>query len=68
MQDCLKNNISDYKPVILTGDRPSGPLHLGHYVGSLSSRISMQDTCKQFIMIADMQALTDNFENPKGQR
>ncbi|WP_339051905.1 tryptophan--tRNA ligase [Candidatus Lariskella endosymbiont of Epinotia ramella] len=65
MQDCLNKNASNDQSVVLTGDRPSGPLHLGHYVGSLSSRISMQDTCKQFIMIADMQALTDNFENPK---
>jgi tryptophanyl-tRNA synthetase len=51
--------------IILTGDRPSGPLHLGHYVGSLANRISLQDKYQQFIMIADVQALTDNYENPK---
>ncbi|MGE0206280.1 MAG: tryptophan--tRNA ligase [Candidatus Babeliales bacterium] len=50
--------------IILTGDRPTGPLHLGHYVGSLQNRIQLQDTCKQYIMIADVQALTDNFDNP----
>jgi tryptophanyl-tRNA synthetase len=53
------------KPVILTGDRPTGPLHLGHYVGSLSSRIAMQETHNQYILVADMQALTDNAENPE---
>lgn len=52
------------KRIILTGDRPTGPLHLGHYIGSLANRIALQDTCKQFIMIADAQALTDNYENP----
>jgi tryptophanyl-tRNA synthetase len=50
--------------IILTGDRPSGRLHLGHYVGSLQSRVDFQHRYKQYIMIADMQALTDNFENP----
>ncbi len=53
------------KPVILTGDRPTGPLHLGHYVGSLLNRVSMQDTHDQYILVADMQALTDNAENPE---
>ncbi len=51
--------------VILTGDRPTGRLHLGHYVGSLENRVSLQDLCKQYIMIADLQALTDNFAEPK---
>src|SRR6516162_9075652 len=50
--------------VILTGDRPTGPLHLGHYVGSLRQRVQLQHQCKQFILIADLQALTDNAENP----
>lgn len=50
--------------VILTGDRPTGPLHLGHYVGSLQSRIDLQDTHDQFVMIADAQALTDHFHEP----
>ncbi len=49
----------------LTGDRPTGPLHLGHYVGSLLNRLVLQDTHKQYVMIADIQALTDNFENPE---
>jgi tryptophanyl-tRNA synthetase len=56
------------KKVILTGDRPTGSLHLGHYVGSLQNRISLQETCKQFVMIADAQALTDNADNPQKVR
>lgn len=48
------------KEIILTGDRPTGPLHLGHFVGSLRSRVELQETCQQFVMIADMQALTDH--------
>lgn len=51
--------------VILTGDRPTGPLHLGHYVGSLVKRLELQDHYKTFIMIADVQALTDYFEQPE---
>lgn len=54
--------------VILSGDRPTGKLHLGHYIGSLKTRVKLQnegDYDKFFIMIADMQALTDNFDNPK---
>ena len=54
--------------VALTGDRPSGPLHLGHYVGSLVKRLELQQSCKQFIMIADVQALTDNFKHPQNIR
>ncbi|NGX60211.1 MAG: Tryptophan--tRNA ligase 2 [Chlamydiae bacterium] len=46
--------------IILTGDRPTGPLHLGHYIGSLLNRVQLQDTCTQFVMIADAQALTDH--------
>jgi tryptophanyl-tRNA synthetase len=53
------------KPIILTGDRPTGPLHLGHYVGSLANRVKLQDNYRQFLIIADTQALTDNFEQPK---
>ncbi len=49
---------------ILTGDRPTGPLHLGHFVGSLQSRVKLQNSCEQFIMLADTQALTDNADNP----
>ena len=52
--------------IILTGDRPTGPLHIGHYVGSLRKRVEMQESgeYKQFVMIADLQALTDNADNP----
>jgi tryptophanyl-tRNA synthetase len=47
-------------PIILTGDRPTGPLHLGHYAGSLQNRVALQDTHTQFLLVADAQALTDN--------
>jgi len=53
------------KEIVLTGDRPTGPLHLGHYVGSLLNRIKLQDQYTQYVMIADVQALTDNADNPK---
>jgi hypothetical protein len=49
--------------VILTGDRPTGPLHLGHFVGSLRNRVAYQDQYRQFIMLADAQALTDNMDD-----
>lgn len=52
------------KPILLTGDRPTGPLHLGHYVGSLKNRVDLQDDYEQFVIIADVQALTDNYDNP----
>lgn len=54
--------------IILTGDRPTGRLHLGHYVGSLKNRVAMQNEGnfdKMYVMIADSQALTDNFDNPE---
>ena len=57
--------------VILTGDRPTGRLHVGHYVGSLRRRVELQNSgeySKIFIMIADAQALTDNIENPEKVR
>jgi tryptophanyl-tRNA synthetase len=54
-----------HKSIVLTGDRPTGPLHLGHYVGSLLNRISLQNDYEQFVMIADVQALTDNFDHPQ---
>ncbi len=57
--------------IILTGDRPTGRLHVGHYVGSLKRRVELQnsgDYAKTFIMIADAQALTDNIENPEKVR
>ncbi|WP_290033479.1 tryptophan--tRNA ligase [Ligilactobacillus cholophilus] len=55
------------KPIILTGDRPTGKLHIGHYVGSLKNRVTMQNSGKYipFIMIADQQALTDNARDPE---
>lgn len=55
------------KKIILTGDRPTGKLHLGHYVGSLKNRVKLQEeeNTKMYIMIADQQALTDNAENPQ---
>ncbi|NBO23891.1 MAG: tryptophan--tRNA ligase [Chlamydiae bacterium] len=53
------------KKTILTGDRPTGRLHLGHYVGSLKSRVDLQHHHDQFVMIADAQALTDHASEPK---
>ena len=55
---------------ILTGDRPTGKLHIGHYFGSLKNRVELQNTGEydQFIEIADVQALTDNFNNPEKVR
>lgn len=56
------------KKVILTGDRPTGRLHIGHYIGSLRNRVELQNSNKFdeiFVMIADAQALTDNAKNPK---
>ena len=57
--------------IILTGDRPTGRLHIGHYVGSLRRRVELQNSGaydKIYIMIADAQALTDNIENPEKVR
>lgn len=54
--------------IILTGERPTGPLHIGHYVGSLRSRVKLQNEGnydEMFLFAADAQALTDNFDNPK---
>lgn len=62
------HTISDKKHTVLTGDRPTGPLHLGHYIGSLANRVIVQEKYKQFVMIADVQALTDNYENPQKVR
>ncbi len=55
----------DKKLRILTGDRPTGRLHIGHYFGSLKSRVELQDKFETFIEVADVQALTDNFNNPE---
>src|SRR5438270_1023655 len=59
---------SGAKKRILTGDRPTGPLHLGHYVGSLADRVRLQHEYDSYIEIADVQALTDNFDNPQKVR
>lgn len=56
------------KKIILTGDRPTGKLHLGHYVGSLAARVELQHSHQQFVMIADAQALTDNADDPQKVR
>jgi tryptophanyl-tRNA synthetase len=56
----------DIRPtdVVLTGDRPTGPLHLGHFAGSLRTRLALQGRCPQTLLIADLQALTDNAGKP----
>ncbi len=62
----MQDNFDTYQgKTILTGDRPTGPLHLGHFVGSLKARTFLQEKNKQFVMIADMQGLTDHAENPE---
>lgn len=53
------------KKRILTGDRPTSRLHIGHYVGSLQNRVKLQDEYEQFVIIADVQALTTHFEHPE---
>ena len=57
-------NPIDPRPTILTGDRPTGPLHLGHYAGSLRNRVALQDSHRQYLLVADTQALTDNAGDP----
>jgi tryptophanyl-tRNA synthetase len=59
----IENSVS-CSDIVVTGDRPTGPLHLGHYVGSLTTRLQMQRLCRQFILIADLQALTDHAGTP----
>ncbi len=56
------------KKIILTGDRPTGQLHIGHLFGSLLKRVELQDQYDSYIMVADVQALTDNFNNPQKVR
>jgi len=57
------------KKIVLTGDRPTGKLHLGHFVGSIQNRIKLQnEASRSFYMVADIQALTDNAENPEKVR
>lgn len=57
--------INEDKKRILTGDRPTGKMHIGHYFGSLKSRVKLQEEHETFIEVADVQALTDNFNNPE---
>ena len=56
------------KKRIVTGDRPTGRLHIGHYFGSLQNRVKLQDEYETYILVADVQALTDNFNNPEKVR
>jgi tryptophanyl-tRNA synthetase len=56
------------KKRLLTGDRPTGPLHLGHYVGSLANRVKLQHDYDEFVIIADVQALSTNFDRPERLR
>ena len=58
--DSLLTTKSAPRPIVLTGDRPTGPLHLGHYIGSLKSRVQLQEEAHQFLLLADTQAMTDN--------
>lgn len=60
--------MEDKRKRILTGDRPTGALHLGHYVGSVENRVKLQNEYELFYLIADIQALTDNFDNPEKVR
>ncbi|MEK7194980.1 MAG: tryptophan--tRNA ligase, partial [Patescibacteria group bacterium] len=56
------------KKILLTGDRPTGPLHIGHYFGSLINRKELEEEYESYIIIADIQALTDNWEQPEKVR
>ena len=71
MEQDTQNKVTPTERVILTGDRPTGPLHIGHYVGSLRRRVELQNSGlydKIFIFEADAQALTDNIDNPEKVR
>lgn len=61
----VNNIVNKRKKRILTGDRPTGKLHIGHYFGSLENRALLQDEYDTYIIVADIQALTDNFEHPE---
>jgi tryptophanyl-tRNA synthetase len=60
----MHDTTSSPRPVVLTGDRPTGALHLGHYVGSLKTRLALQETHQQYVLVADTQAMTDNAHDP----
>ncbi|MBI4250081.1 tryptophan--tRNA ligase [Candidatus Uhrbacteria bacterium] len=62
----MKKNTNNKKKRILTGDRPTGPLHIGHYVGSLMNRVKLQDEYDCFFIIADYQVLTDHLSDTAG--
>ncbi len=64
IQPTQNSTQSTPKPLILTGDRPTGALHIGHYFGSLINRKAMENDYTTFLMVADVQALTDNYDNP----
>ena len=65
----INDNIISENDVVLTGDRPTGCLHLGHYIGSLQNRVKLQNEInnkkKLFVFVADVQGLSDNFDNPE---
>ena len=61
MQQTMRHD----RPIVLTGDRPTGALHLGHYIGTLRSRIALQHTHRQYVLIADAQGLTDHASDPE---
>lgn len=63
MHRAILGTPSPVRPVILTGDRTTGPLHLGHYAGSLRNRVALQDSHRQFLLLADAQALTDHIHD-----
>ena len=56
--------MEEKKKRMLTGDRPTGRLHIGPYFGALVNRVKLQDEYETYILVADVQALTDNFNNP----
>lgn len=60
--------MGEIKPTILTGDRPTGRLHLGHFIGSIENRLKLQEESNLLLMVADVQALTDNADNPEKVR
>ncbi|MFA5987647.1 MAG: tryptophan--tRNA ligase [Candidatus Paceibacterota bacterium] len=64
----MKKSEQNEKKTVLTGDRPTGRLHLGHYVGSIQNRVKLQEQYKQLLLVADVQALTDNADNPEKVR
>ena len=60
----MQDSTTSSRRTVLTGDRPTGALHLGHFVGSLKTRLALQETHQQFVLVADTQAMTDNAHDP----